>query len=389
MDSGFTLIEMLVATSISVTAIAAVLAVLAPVEGMFRAQPEVSDMQQRIRVATDALRADLLMAGAGIDAPPAEGSLFHYFAPILPYRTGDMADDRVSGIRFRNDAITVVYAPATSSQTTIRDRLTADSRELTVDLQPNCPRPTERQVCGFEEGMRMLLLDSSGIHDIVTVGAVQNPVVGLEYAGRLSATYSSGMRVAQVETRTYYLKTSGGAPQLMVYDGHRSDVPLVDNVVGLEFRYFGDPQPPILRDLNARDASPTTTYGPAPPAIDVDNDADAWPMGENCVFAVQQGDQVSRLPVLASGHALVPLSSSMLVDGPWCPDEAHPNRFDADLLRVRRIAVTLRVQAAPASLRGPAGTLFVHGGSARSGDRFVPDQEIRFDVTPRNLNVER
>jgi hypothetical protein len=79
----------------------------------------------------------------------------------------------------------------------------------------------------------------------------------------------------------------------------------------------------------------------------------------------------------------------MLVDGPWCPDEAHPNRFDADLLRVRRIAVTLRVQAASASLRGPAGTLFVHGGSARSGDRFVPDQEIRFDVTPRNLNVER
>ena len=60
------------------------------------------------------------------------------------------------------------------------------------------------------------------------------------------------------------------------------------------------------------------------------------------------------------------------------------------MLRVRRVSVTIRVQVAAEALRGtnPTGqTLFVHPGTARTGERFVPDQEIRFDVAPRNMNV--
>jgi hypothetical protein len=51
--------------------------------------------------------------------------------------------------------------------------------------------------------------------------------------------------------------------------------------------------------------------------------------------------------------------------------------------------VTLRVQAAHSALRGPAGTLFTRGGTSRGGPGFVPDQEIRFEVSPRNLNLGR
>jgi hypothetical protein len=76
-------------------------------------------------------------------------------------------------------------------------------------------------------------------------------------------------------------------------------------------------------------------------------------------------------------------------DGPWCPDETSENRWDADLLRIRRVRVTLRVEAAVASLRGPAGALFTNGGSATSPIRWIPDQQIRFTVSPRNLNVGR
>jgi hypothetical protein len=47
------------------------------------------------------------------------------------------------------------------------------------------------------------------------------------------------------------------------------------------------------------------------------------------------------------------------------------------------------VQSALASLRGPAGTLFAHGGTARAGDRYVPDLVTEFDITPRNLNLAR
>jgi hypothetical protein len=79
----------------------------------------------------------------------------------------------------------------------------------------------------------------------------------------------------------------------------------------------------------------------------------------------------------------------MLTDGPWCPDPLSPVRFDADLLRVRRIHVTLRVQSALPALRGPAGTLFARGGTARAGDRYVPDIVAQFDVAPRNMNLAR
>jgi hypothetical protein len=66
-----------------------------------------------------------------------------------------------------------------------------------------------------------------------------------------------------------------------------------------------------------------------------------------------------------------------------------PKRFDADLLRVRRVRATIRVQAALEAMRGPASALFLKGGTATDSTRWIPDQEISFDVTPRNLNLGR
>jgi hypothetical protein len=115
-----------------------------------------------------------------------------------------------------------------------------------------------------------------------------------------------------------------------------------------------------------------------------------WPPGENCTFLVVDGDHVPRLGTLGgSGLTHVELTQAVLTDGPWCPDGLAPNRFDADLFRIRKVRVTLRVQAALASLRGPAGALFLKGGTARIGLRYVPDLEGQFDVAPRNLSLDR
>jgi hypothetical protein len=132
-----------------------------------------------------------------------------------------------------------------------------------------------------------------------------------------------------------------------------------------------------------------TTYGPGPPAVGTDDPDDVWAPGENCVFTVQDGHHEPRLPVLAAGMSLVALSPAQLTDGPWCIDAADARRFDADLLRIRRVAVTLRVQAALAMLRGPTGALFTRGGTATSAERFVPDLEITFDIAPRNMRTRR
>jgi Tfp pilus assembly protein FimT len=141
---------------------------------------------------------------------------------------------------------------------------------------------------------------------------------------------------------TYWLKRDDAAAvyQLMSYAGGVSmDVPVVDNVVALAFEYFGDPRPPD-----------------------------------------------PRLPMLAPGVTLVPLDPALFVDGPWNPDDASVDRWDADLLRIRAVGVTLRVQAAAATLRGPAGVLFAHAGTATAARRWAPDIEVRFQAAPRNMN---
>ena len=100
------------------------------------------------------------------------------------------------------------------------------------------------------------------------------------------------------------------------------------------------------------------------------------------------GRHHSRLPPLGVSGSLVEIPPAHMTDGPWCPDAGARNRFDADLLRIRRVRFTLRVQAALPSLRGPAGALFANGGFARGAGRSVPDLEVTLDVTPRNVKLE-
>ena len=115
---------------------------------------------------------------------------------------------------------------------------------------------------------------------------------------------------------------------------------------------------------------PWTSYGPKPPALGVDVTGDSWPAGENCTFTVDaaSGQHVSRLATLGAPGTLTGLTAAQLSDGPWCPDGANVNRYDADLHRVRQIRVTFRVQTGVATLRGPAGVLFSQPGTGRIVD---------------------
>lgn len=129
-----------------------------------------------------------------------------------------------------------------------------------------------------------------------------------------------------VTSNTYYLRQTAGASQLVHYDGVVTDFPVVDHVVALAFEYF-------------------TGTGDVLPA-------------------------------------------AALQDGPWVPHDGVADPIDADLATIRRVQVTLRVEAARDAFRGPAGALFARGGTARSMDRYLPDRVIRFDVAPRNLGDE-
>lgn len=390
-EGGLALVEMLVSVAITMTIVGALFQLMNPAKGAFNAQPETADLQQRLRVAVDSLGKDLIMAGAGTYSGAAGGPLTRYFAPVIPYRIADRNSDPRSGTFYREDAITLIYVPPTPSQTTISAGMLKTSTELRVEAQANCPRSTPNQVCGFKEGMRAALFDSFGFWDSVTIKGIQDDALNLQYSGELSANYAPGSTITQVSMHAYYLKTDiqKKTYQLMHYDGAETDLPVVDNVVTLRFQYFGEPEPPRLLPASSLSdaAGPWTTYGPRPPDLG-EKGAPGWPIGENCIFTVADGSHASRLMVLAAGAGQVALDPAILTDGPWCPDENTSERYDADLLRVRRIRVTLRVQAAAESLRG-SGELFRRSGTSIGGQRYVPDQEIRFDVAPRNLNLGR
>ena len=395
-ESGFSLPEMLVAAMIMITVVGAVFTVMNPTQGTYRTQPEVSDLQQRLRIASDSLSRDIVMAGGGMYAGGMTGALSNYFAPVMPYKLNDPS----LGVYFRlaagavdaSDAISFFYVPTTGAQTTIREDMPQPSSELKVEPQANCPPAKLEALCGFYDGMRAIIFDDTGSWDPLTITQVQPAALHMQHKNPLSKSYQKGAVIAMAATRTYYLQTdvASNTYQLRLFDGDTSDLPVVDNVVKLEFEYYGDPQAPVvLPNKSLSDPmGPYTTYGIKPQPLGVDNANDTWGPGENCLYAVQGGQHVPRLPNLPGGGSHVRLTQGMLTDGPWCPDAAAVMRYDADLLRLRRIRIKLRVQAPP-EMRGPAGALFRRAGTNSAGQHFVPDQEIAFDITPRNLNLGR
>jgi hypothetical protein len=314
---------------------------------------------------------------------------------VLPFRQGAVGDDGPG--KYFTDRLTVFYVPSTTAQSTTADAINAGAGSATLVVTPETDCPVGQTLCGFGSGMTVLIFDNTGNYDTFAITSVSQASATMTVNKPPDATptvYPSGSKVVQAVDRTYYLKTdeAAGTNQLVYYDGSTSaDVPVVDHVVGLTFDYYGDRQPPQLRKPVSDPTGPWTSYGPKPPALGVK--PTAYPAGENCVFQLDAGGlQGPRLAVLGDGsnpNTLIQLTSAQLTDGPWCPDANNANRWDADLLRIRKIGVKVRVEAAIDALRGPASALFTRGGTSRGGNKWVPDQEVRFQVSPRNLNLGR
>jgi hypothetical protein len=363
---------------------ATLFAVAAGGEAAARAEPAGLDMQQRLRTATERMTQVLLNAGGGV-AHADSGAGFAFTVPsVMPWRVGVRGD--TAGV-VRSDAISVLSPVPGLPALMLAEPLPASAAVARVDLPVSCARA----VCGFEAGMVVLLVGRNGQADLCRLVAVGGNTLQFLTRGRASGReFPTGSLVMAVEVDVFALKPMAGSePPLLIHgDGDQADMPLTDHVVRLEFDYFGEPAPPAIRDgvssTGVARRDPPTTYGPAPPAMGDDDPTDRWASGENCVFGVESGRHVSRLPVIGSASGLVPIDLSMLRDGPWCPDEDAANRFDADVFRIRQVRVRLRVQAASADLRGRGPDLFGSPGTSMRGLAFVPDREVVFDVVPRS-----
>jgi len=345
---GYGLLEMLIALAISGVLIGVLLqfAVFAHASG--GVQGEAADLQQRLRVAVETMRHEIILAGAGPSHGPARGPLSQVFAPILPARIGSSGAD--PDMSFHADRISLVYIPDKGAQSHVVSDMATSASPIVIDAAGCLPG----SACGFAAGADALIFEVNGIggaHEVFTIGSVDPAANMLVPIAALTRPYSTQAAVAVVVQRTFYLDQPG--KRLMMYDGDRADVPLVDHVVALRFEYYGDPRPDSV---------------PAPPS------------GEsNCAYVGSP-----PLPLLTNLGGTGPklMSQSVLTDGPACGQS--PYRFDADLLRIRRVSFTIRLEAESGEFRG-RGAAFSTSGVSRSSARIVTDQQTTVDVTPRNL----
>jgi len=383
---GFSLVELMVALAIALLVTSAVFAMLNPAGGAFQVQPEAADTLQRLRAATDALRRDVMSAGSGASTARSPYPSALIAAAIFPARIGRRSPDAAG--TFRDTVLSFWSVSAAAPQAALAAPLASVSGAATISAGPGCA--DQDLSCGFRSGMLAAVFGRSGAWDLFSITDAQGPVLTLQHNLRDSAfVFAAGDTIAAATARTYFFRDdrSTGVPQLMRYDaGGGPDTPVIDHIAYGRFEYFGDPEPPWPALVPAGEPA-RATYGPMPPGVGVADTG--YALGENCAFARSAGGAiVPRLATLAPEPVLVPLTEPALTDGPWCPDAANPNRYDADLLRVREVVITVRAEAAITALRGPAGPLFTRSGTAR-GSRFVPDRLSRIVVAPRALNAAR
>lgn len=332
-DDGFSMVELLMAMALSLVIVGGMIGLVHPAGRLTVTQPDAIDMHQRLRAGASALVRDLRMAGAGFDSGPAVGSLIGYLPPIVPRRLGAVGAE-ASGVAHR-DTITLMWMPLTASQTITAAPFAGAAMD--VAASPGCP--SADAACGLAVGMNTTVFDNAGHFDLFSVSGVAGSTLSFRRLGPSSGhAYAPGALTGEVVVRTYYFDPS--TSQLRQYNGDATDTPVIDDVSTFGVEYFGTPEPPTL---------PMPATGSA-----------------NCLYDAS-GARASGLQMLApeeDGLAALPLN--VFTDGPWCGGGG--TQFDADLLRIRRVRITLGVRApSPGSWRR------------------VSDLVVSFDVSPRNL----
>jgi hypothetical protein len=353
-ERGFTLLELVVASALTLVTTGLAVMLLVPLLDAFRREAETQDVRQRMRATSEWLTRALVEAGAGPYASSRDGPLNRFIPAVLPRRIGRRnADPAASAF---TDRVSILSVPATAQQASLAGAMTNDDAPVEIGGVPGCP--LGRAACGFAVGMQALIFDETGTWDVFTVTNVSGSFLG-HVPARLSKAYAPTDGTVVVAVSVQVFSAIADVRELRRYDGDSSDMPLADDLVVFGIRLLGDPAPPL---------SPRPSIGSA-----------------NCLYTAA-GDPV--LPALGPVPGpLVDLGSPMLADGPFCGSAANP--WDADLLRVRAVRVTLGFEASASAARGTDVRWFARPGQAVRSGQLVPDYQLEFQVAPRNLNLGR
>jgi hypothetical protein len=299
----------------------------------------------------DVVFADLALAGSGFAVDDQSTALSCCLPAISPRRLG-FRNAHPPGTA-RADVVTMVFLSRDAVGLRLAAPIGAVGAPLVLATGPPCPSSPH---CGISDGDAIVIFDGTGRHDYFRVSIAGGLATVTARQSAVGGVYDVGSHVARVETRTYYFDAA--ANQLRIYDGYLADVPAIDNLASFDVAYWAEDRQPVR---------PRPAVGTANCLYDAAGVLLPWPsaLGGEAIL--------SQIPI------------AQLSDGPWCG--TGDNRFDADLLRIRRVRVSATLQA-PDALRG-SGALFTRPGRSNASLSMVPDLRIAIDVTPRSLGAGR
>ncbi len=216
---GFTLVELLVATALLTTFLCALMALVTAGESIARVQPDAADLQQRARIAVQAIGQDIVLAGAGLDRGGQAGPLAQFFPAMVPSIDG---------------GVTVWYVAGPAAQAALA--ATAGLGDTQLVLQGAGVCPLTQPACAFAPSTTAILFDAGGCHDVARIDQVTTSALQL-HAPLNGCTYAAGAAVAQGQVRTY--RVDPVARQLIRRDESTGlSLPVLDGVESMRVDYF-------------------------------------------------------------------------------------------------------------------------------------------------------
>ena len=229
MNKGFSLLELLIATTICAVIAAGIAVVVPPSRAAFERTPAELDLQQRGRTAVDVILQAIRTAGGDAVAAEEFGPLAGVVPAVIPF------DLDPSGRWFRR--LSVIVPPRDAAQGVLWQHQAGAGGDLVLSTA-RCP--IAPIICGFNSGTTAVIADGSGRFDVFSIAAVQAATARITPARRLRGAYAAGSIVVEVDAFTFQLDAQPDASLSLVRVTAGGAVqPVVDRIASLRFEPYG------------------------------------------------------------------------------------------------------------------------------------------------------
>lgn len=225
--AGFTIIELLIALSITLAIGGAIAALTPPARRAFERIPAELELQQRGRTALEILTLAVRAAGQDVAAAYALGSMADLFPAIT------LADPDESGETFAT--LRAIVPVVNASQGVLESAQASGSAPMTLAISP-CPNV--KDVCGFKKDAAAVIVDAAGHFDVFVVAATNAGSRRLTPGHALSRAYAVGSVVVEIDESTFRLDEQADGSLSLVRETAAGAVqPVVDFLSSLTFSF--------------------------------------------------------------------------------------------------------------------------------------------------------